>query len=106
MFLVVRRGAIATVARGGELPGAAAVRCVRAFASDERFADDLHAWRPRPGKVTLRARGGQWDQLLADAPHALAGDADAEAVVPPPPRPPPGPRPPPRRMPGGPSAPR
>jgi peptidyl-tRNA hydrolase len=86
MFLVVRRGAIATVARGGELAGAAAVRCVRAFASDERFAEDLDAWRPRPGKVMLRARGGQWDQLLADEAHALAGDADGEAVVALPPR--------------------
>jgi peptidyl-tRNA hydrolase len=86
MFLVVRRGAIATVARGGELAGAAAVRCVRAFATDERFADDLRAWRERPGKVTLRARGGQWGQVLADEPHALAGDAEGEAVVALPPR--------------------
>src|SRR5919107_5044193 len=86
MFLVVRRGAIATVARGGELAGAAAVRCVRAFAADERFAGALDAWRERPGKVTLRARGGQWDQVLADEPHALAGDPDGEAVVALPPR--------------------
>jgi peptidyl-tRNA hydrolase len=74
MFIVVRRGAVSTVARGGELAGAAAVRCVRAFAADERFAADVAAWRPRPGKVTLRARGGQWDQLLAEEPHVAAGD--------------------------------
>jgi len=86
MFLVVRRGAIATVARGGELAGAAAVRCARAFAADERFADDFGAWRERPGKVVLRARGGQWDQVLADEPHALAGEAGGEAVVALPPR--------------------
>jgi peptidyl-tRNA hydrolase len=86
MFLVVRRGAIASVARGGELAGAAAVRCVRAFASDERFAPALAAWRERPGKVTLRARGGQWSQLLGDNEHALAGDPDGEAVVALPPR--------------------
>ncbi len=73
MFIVVRRGAVSTVARGGELAGAAAVRCVRTFAADERFAADLAAWRPRPGKVTLRARGGQWDQLLAEEPHVAAG---------------------------------
>lgn len=85
MFLVVRRGAIATIARGGELAGAAAVACVRAFAADERFAGDLAAWRERPGKVTLRARGGQWGQVL-DEPHALAGDADGEAVAALPPR--------------------
>ena len=86
MFLVVRRGAIATIARGGELAGAAAVRCVRAFATDERFADDVREWRARPGKVTLRARGGQWDQVLAEEAHALAGDADGEAVAALPPR--------------------
>src|SRR3954447_21557338 len=73
MFIVVRRGAVSTVARGGELAGAAAVRCVRTFAGDERFADDLAAWRERPGKVTLRARGGQWDQLLAEEAHVAAG---------------------------------
>ena len=75
MFLVVRRGALSTLARGGELAGAAAVRCLRAFAQDERFAADLAAWRARPGKVTLRARGGQWDQVLAEEPHVLAGEA-------------------------------
>jgi len=86
MFLVVRRGALTTLARGGELAGAAAVRCVRAFAADERFAADLAAWRRRPGKVTLRARGGQWAQVLAEEPHVLAGDPDGEAVVALPPR--------------------
>jgi peptidyl-tRNA hydrolase len=86
MFLVVRRGAIATLARGGELAGAAAVRCVREFAADERFADDLAAWRSRPGKVTLRARGGQWAQVLEEEPHVLAGEPDGEAVVALPPR--------------------
>ena len=74
MFIVVRRGAVESIAQGGELAGAAAVRCVRTFAADERFADDLATWRERPGKVTLRARGGQWDQLLAEEPHVAAGD--------------------------------
>src|SRR3954470_3300078 len=82
MFLVVRRGAITTLARGGELAGAAAVACVRAFADDE----DLAAWRPRPGKVTLRARGGQWPQVLAEERHVLAGDPGGEAVAALPPR--------------------
>ena len=81
MLLVVRRGAIATLARGAELAGAAAVACVRTFAADERFAEDVAAWRRRPGKVTLRARGGQWPQLLAEAPHVLAGDPEGEAVA-------------------------
>jgi hypothetical protein len=81
MLLVVRRGAIATIARGAELAGAAAVRCVRTFAADDEFAEDLAAWRRRPGKVTLRARGGQWPQLLAEAPHVLAGEADGAAVA-------------------------
>jgi peptidyl-tRNA hydrolase len=74
MFIVVRRGAVDGIARGGELAGAAAVRCVRTFEHDERFAAALAAWRPRPGKVTLRARGGQWDQLLAEEAHVAGGD--------------------------------
>src|SRR3954466_7980241 len=82
MFIVVRRGAVRTIAHGGELAGAAAGRCVRTFAADERFAADVAAWRPRPGKVTLRARGGQWDQLLAEEPHVAGG----EGVVALPPR--------------------
>ena len=76
MYLVVRRGAVTSLARGGELAGAAAVACVRVAAADERFAADLAAWRRRPGKVTLRARGGQWDAVLGE-PHLLAGDAVA-----------------------------
>jgi peptidyl-tRNA hydrolase len=75
MYLVVRRGAFDTLSRGGELAGAAAVACLRAFAGDERFAPDVAAWRPRPGKVVLRARSpSQWERALEE-PHALAGDA-------------------------------
>jgi hypothetical protein len=82
MYLVVRRGAIAELARAGELAGAAAVACVRALADDESMA----AWRERPGKVCLRARTqAQWEQVLAE-PHALAGDRDGEAVAALPPR--------------------
>jgi hypothetical protein len=81
MYLVTRRGAIASLERGGELAGLAAVRCVRAFADDPRMAE----WRARPGKVTLRARGGQWAEVLRE-PHAMAGDPDGEAVVALPPR--------------------
>lgn len=74
MFLVVRRGAVASLAEAGELAGAAAVACVRAFAGDP----DLEAWRPRPGKVTLRARTtGQWAQVLESEPHVVTGDAVA-----------------------------
>jgi hypothetical protein len=73
MYLVVRRGAVADLARAGELAGAAAVACVRAPA----FAESVAAWRPRPGKVCLRARSdGQWHGVLEE-PHALAGDAVA-----------------------------
>jgi hypothetical protein len=73
MFLVVRRGGVQALAPAGELAGAAAVACLRAFAGDER----IEQWRPRPGKVTLRARGGQWAQLLETEPHVLAGGAVA-----------------------------
>lgn len=78
MFLVVRRGAVTSLARAGEMAGAAVVRCVRDFAGDP----DLEAWRPRPGKVTLRARtAGQWAQVLEHEPHVAVGDA--VAAIPP-----------------------
>jgi peptidyl-tRNA hydrolase len=86
MYLVVRRGAVNELARAGELAGAAAVACVRRFSDDPAFADALATWRPRPGKVCLRARtAGQWLQARAE-PHALAGDPEGEAVIAIPPR--------------------
>jgi hypothetical protein len=73
MYLVVRRGAVTDLARAGEMAGAAAVACVR----EPAYAEAVEAWRPRPGKVCLRARSdGQWRQVLEE-PHALAGDAVA-----------------------------
>jgi peptidyl-tRNA hydrolase len=81
MYLVVRRGAIADLARAGELAGAAAVACVRGVASEAEYVEALAAWRPRPGKVCLRARNAaQWQQVL-ELPHALAGDPVGEAVA-------------------------
>jgi peptidyl-tRNA hydrolase len=77
MYLAIRRGAFDELAPAGELAGAAAVRCVREFAGDPA----LEAWLARPGKVVLRARGGQWDELLATEPHVLQGDPDGQAVV-------------------------
>jgi peptidyl-tRNA hydrolase len=86
MFLVLRRGAIATLERAGELAGGADVRCVRTFGGDAAYADVFAAWSDRPGKVTLRARNdAQWRQVLAE-PHVLAGDPDGEAVAALPPR--------------------
>jgi hypothetical protein len=86
MFLVLRRGAIAGLARASELAGAAAVGCVRGFADDPEFGERLAEWRPRPGKVCLRARNpAQWEQVLEER-HALAGDADGEGVIALPPR--------------------
>jgi len=82
MYLVLQRGAVSSLSRAGELAGAAAVACVRRFAGDPA----LEAWRPRPGKVCLRARtASQWRQVLEE-PHALAGDADGEAAAALPPR--------------------
>ena len=86
MYLVLRRGAIAELARAGELAGAAAVACLRVFETQPEHAEAIAAWRERPGKVCLRARtSGQWEQVLAE-PHTLAGHADGEAVVALPPR--------------------
>jgi peptidyl-tRNA hydrolase len=45
------------------------VACVR----EPAFAEAVAAWRPRPGKVCLRARNAsQWEQVLEE-PHVLAG---------------------------------
>ena len=79
MFLVLRRGAVATLERAAVLGGAAAVACVREFEIDPE-------WRERPGKVCLRARNlAQWEAVLEE-PHALAGDALGESVAALPPR--------------------
>jgi hypothetical protein len=86
MFLVAPRGAFDDVATGGPLAGAAAVACLRRFADDPEHADAIAAWRARPGKVMLRARGGQWEQLLRTEPLALAGDPDGAVVAALPPR--------------------
>jgi hypothetical protein len=73
MYLVLLRGAVTELSRAGVLAGAAAVACVREFADNEAMA----AWRPRPGKVCLRARNeSQWRQVL-ELPHTLAGDVAA-----------------------------
>jgi peptidyl-tRNA hydrolase len=86
MYLVLRRGAIAELAHAGELAGAAAVACLRVFATQPEYEAAIAAWRERPGKVCLRARtNAQWGQVLAE-PHTLAGQADSEAVVALPPR--------------------
>jgi len=79
MFLVLRRGAIETLARAAVLGGAAAVACVRDFEIEPE-------WVARPGKVCLRARtAAQWTAVLEE-PHALAGEADGESVAALPPR--------------------
>ena len=85
MYLVVRRGAFDALSPAGELAGAAAVACVRRFADSLEWGEALAAWRPRPGKVCLRARGGQWEQALA-LDGALAGEPAASAVLALPPR--------------------
>jgi hypothetical protein len=86
MYLVLLRGAVTELARAGELVGAAAVACVRLFEHDAGFSEAVAAWRPRPGKVCLRARTvSQWRQVREE-PHALAGDPDGEAAIALPPR--------------------
>ena len=61
---------MSSLAEAGPLAGAATVGCLR------RFADDpaVEAWRPRPGKICLRARTqAQWEQVLEE-PHVCAGE--------------------------------
>ena len=82
MYLVLRRGAIESIARAGELAGAAAVACLRAFGDDPERREAIAQWRDRPGKVCLRARTqAQWEQVLAEPGVVVAGDADGEAVA-------------------------
>jgi peptidyl-tRNA hydrolase len=81
MYLVVRRGAFEDLETGGVLAGAAAVAAVQRFAADPEYADAVAAWRRRPGKVTLRARGGQWEDVLRTEDYAYAGDLDGAAVL-------------------------
>jgi hypothetical protein len=77
MFLVVRRGAFETLEDAAVLGGLAAVTCVRRFERDPAHADAFREWRPRPGKVCLRARNAaQWEAVL-ELPHAAIGDAVA-----------------------------
>lgn len=79
MFLVVRKGAIASLERACVLAGAAAVASLRKHPPPRE-------WVERPGKICLRARTwSQWEQVLVE-PHALVGDAEGEAVVAIPPR--------------------
>jgi peptidyl-tRNA hydrolase len=81
MYLVVRRGAFDDLETGGILAGAAAVAALRRFGDDPEYAEAVDAWTQRPGKVTLRARGGQWDEVLRTENYASAGDLDGAAVL-------------------------
>src|SRR5205085_5554576 len=86
MYLVVRRGAFDDLETGCVLAGAAAVRCLRRFADDEAWAEAIRGWKERPGKVTLRARGGQWPAVLEQEDFSCAGDLEGAAVLALPPR--------------------
>jgi peptidyl-tRNA hydrolase len=81
MYLVVRRGAFEGLEVGCVLAGGAAVGAVRRFAEDELRGEAVRAWRERPGKVTLRARGGQWEEVLRTEDFAYAGDLDGASVL-------------------------
>jgi peptidyl-tRNA hydrolase len=81
MYLVARRGAFEGLEVGCVLAGAAAIAAVRRFGAEPERADAIRAWRRRPGKVALRARGGQWDELLQTEDYTYAGDLDGAAVL-------------------------
>lgn len=81
MYLVVRRGAVEALEEACVLAGGAAVRCLRRFGEEEAWAGAIEAWKVRPGKVALRARGGQWDAVLHEEDFAWAGELDEGAAV-------------------------
>jgi peptidyl-tRNA hydrolase len=81
MYLVAQRGAFGELEVGCVLAGAAAVAAVRRFGGDPEREEAVRAWRRRPGKVTLRARGGQWDEVLRTEDFAYAGDLDGASVL-------------------------
>jgi len=86
MYLVTRRGAVEALEVACALAGAAAVSCLRRFGEDEVWSEAVEAWRERPGKVALRARGGQWDAVLREEDFAYAGDLAGASVLALPPR--------------------
>jgi peptidyl-tRNA hydrolase len=81
MYLVVRRGAFEELETGGVLAGAAAVAAIRRFGQEPEHAEAVAAWKARPGKVALRARGGQWDEVLRTENYTYAGDLDGASVL-------------------------
>ena len=83
MYLVLRRGAVDALSRAAELAGAAAVGVVL----NPEWSEAVDAWRPRPGKVCLRARNpAQWERVLDEEAYAIAGDPEGESVLALPPR--------------------
>src|SRR3954465_8036583 len=67
MYIVVRRGAFATIDAGGRMAGLAAARVLDEF-------EVAPEWGARPGKVVLRARSpSQWSRVLEE-PHAVGGE--------------------------------
>jgi peptidyl-tRNA hydrolase len=86
MYLVVRRGAFDDLETGCVLAGAAAVKCLRRFGEEPEYVEAIAGWKVRPGMVTLRARGGQWDAVLREEDFSYAGDLEGAAVLALPPR--------------------
>ena len=88
MYLVLRRGAIAELARAGELAGAAAVACLRVFETEPEHAEAVAAVARAPGQGVPagadRARSGS---RSSPSPTRSPAEADGEAVIALPPRP-------------------
>ena len=82
MYLALQRGALAPLAVMLTAAAQATLACRDAFATDERFAADFAAWSAGSfRKVTLRARPAQWQTLLSEHAHALAGEEQSAQVA-------------------------
>jgi peptidyl-tRNA hydrolase len=82
MYLVVPRNVSLTLEQSLRLAAHATLECRRRFADDPRHRDDFAEWERRSfRKVTLKARPGQWRELLDSLDCAVVEEPGGAAVA-------------------------